>query len=260
MIQQCRTHSSYSFFVHISPDSCNKTYCSVYPLTFSGNTNIYLDVLFSCSNDLGSCQTKMILHYKLKKQLLLASWGAVAIETIRTVRQCLPRLIEGKWWWWWWRWRRAFDGGTAELSASFSLAICCHVNFVYAPINVIQDDLISLLSPFNIGPLLTLWHVSRLQTLKSLNYEQQMVMAFYKNSKQTNGTVNSHLIEERFHYGMTRANHWGMNVGINTGNSSRYQADLGCFIKIFSTKLKPSQIRKHLFKCRTVIFASCCLI
>lgn len=84
LIQQCRAHTSNSFFAHISSDSCNKTYCSVNPLTFSGNTKAYLDVLLSCSNDLGSC-TEIIPCYKQRKQLLLASERAAAIETRTTV-------------------------------------------------------------------------------------------------------------------------------------------------------------------------------
>lgn len=46
-------------------------------------------------------------------------------------------------------------GGTAELSAFFSLAVFCHVHLVYDLIHVIQDDLIGFLSPFNIRPVPT---------------------------------------------------------------------------------------------------------
>lgn len=90
LIPQCRAHTSHSFFVHISSDSCNKTYCSLYPLTFSGNTKACLQVLFSCSNDLSSCQTEIIPGYKQskkkkKKAAFQASLGAAAIETRTTV-------------------------------------------------------------------------------------------------------------------------------------------------------------------------------
>lgn len=66
LIYQCRARTSHSVSVHISPDWCNKTYCSVYPLTFSGNTKAYLVVLFCCFNDLWCCQTEIIPCYKEK--------------------------------------------------------------------------------------------------------------------------------------------------------------------------------------------------
>lgn len=50
------------------------------PLTFSGNTKADWDLLFCCSNDLGTCQAKIIFIYR-KRQLNPASEGAAAIET-----------------------------------------------------------------------------------------------------------------------------------------------------------------------------------
>lgn len=94
LIQQCRAHTSQSFFVRISSDSCNKTYCSLYPLTFSGNTKACLDVLFSCSNDLGSCQTEIIPHYSQKSSFC---WHLKKLLPQKPKRKCLPRLIYCIW-------------------------------------------------------------------------------------------------------------------------------------------------------------------
>lgn len=72
---------------------------------------------------------------------------------------------------------------------------------------------------------------------------------------------NNHLIEQCFYYGMTGVNRWGMHITVNTGNSSRHQADTGLLHQKVQHQTK-SQIRKHLFKYKTVhvTSASCCLI
>lgn len=70
------SHKASLFTFHLPPVIKH----SVYTLTFSGNTKAYLDLRFSCANDLKCCQTKMIFNYE-KKQLNPASERAAAIET-----------------------------------------------------------------------------------------------------------------------------------------------------------------------------------
>lgn len=117
LIQQCRAHTSQSFFVRISSYSCNKTYCSLYPLTFSGNTKACLDVPFPCSNDLGSCQTEIIPHYSQKKQLLLAFEEAAATETRTKVFTKVNILYMG-----------SYRGGAGVLS----MVLCLITEFQHA--------------------------------------------------------------------------------------------------------------------------------
>lgn len=53
----------------------------VCPLTFSGNTKADWDLLFYCSNDLGTWQTECFVHSYKKTKHNPASEGDAAMET-----------------------------------------------------------------------------------------------------------------------------------------------------------------------------------
>lgn len=178
LIPQCRAHTSHSFFVHISSDSCNKTYCSLYPLTFSGNIKACLQVLFSCSNDLSSCQTQIIPGYKQskKKSAFQASLGAAAIETRTMVFAKVKRKDH----------ITVVVGGVGEFLTCIYLDYWRQNSRFRCPIfpsRLVYDlvhksvTMTSLVCYFHLTYDPSLWRVSK-PTLKSLNYKLKMVTAF----------------------------------------------------------------------------------